>query len=93
MGSNFDANSHLDDAILEQRLSRRDRAIHWTAFDLNGFVTEIDLLIDRRFDDIAAYSNAAVADVALADPKLLFVNWSHFVRPGWRGTRCIGSPA
>jgi hypothetical protein len=67
----FGALLRFDDAILEQRLSVRDRAIRWKTLDLNRLIAEINLLIDRRFDDdIAAYTHPAVADIALAEAVL-----------------------
>jgi hypothetical protein len=64
----------LDDAILEQLISGRDRAIHGLTLDLNGFATQAYLLIYWRFDNIAAYPDATMtcghkADVNV-DPLL-----------------------
>ena len=81
----------FDDAVLEQRIPGRDRAIHRLTLDLNGFTAQANLLVHRRFDNVAAYPHATMAHIALADTKLLLVNRNHLLssggcrRPTWRG--------
>ena len=69
----------LDNPVLEHRFSSSDRAIDRTPLDLNGFAVKANLLIDRRFDDIAADADPTVAHVALADPQLFLGNRNHLV--------------
>ena len=83
----------FDDAILEQLISGRDRAIHGLAIDLNGFTSQTNLLINWRFDYVTADPHATEAHIAFTDTKLLLVNRNDFLssggcgRPTWRGGR------
>jgi hypothetical protein len=83
----------FDDAILEQLIYRRDRAIYGLTLNLNGFAPQADLLIHWRFDNVAAYAHAPMAHIAFADTKLFFVNRNHFLSSCGRGchTRRGGS--
>ena len=75
----------FDDAVLEQRIFGRDRAIHGLALDLNRFTSQANLLIHWRFDNVAADPNATVAHIAFADTKLLLVNRNDFLGSGGCG--------
>jgi hypothetical protein len=62
----------------------RHAAVDRPPLDLDVLLVEPDLLLHRRFDNIAAYSHAATADLALADPQLLLINRDDFFPPPYR---------
>src|SRR3954470_8497350 len=61
----------LDRALLEGRVAGRHLAVDRAALDLDPLLAQVDLLLDRTLDDVAAHPHAAAADLALADPDLL----------------------
>ena len=56
--------------------------VHGLTLDLNGFVMQANLLVHRRFDNIAPYPHSTMAHISLADTKLFFANWDHLLSAG-----------
>ena len=69
----------FDHPILKHGVARAHRTVDRFPLNLDGFVPQINLLADRRFDHVAANPHPAVIDVALAHAQLLFIDGDDLV--------------
>src|SRR3954452_24875348 len=57
--------------LLERGIAGLHRTVDRAALDLDPLLAQVDLLLDRPLDNVAAHPHATAADLALADPDLL----------------------